>query len=65
MVTGVRSDENGLLANGRIVQRGGWPAVKVEPMIEKEKMVHCTLSTPTQIPDPIFLFFPQPGMRAK
>jgi predicted AlkP superfamily pyrophosphatase or phosphodiesterase len=40
MVTGVRSDEHGLLANGTIVQTGGWPPVKVEPMIEKEKMVH-------------------------
>ena len=43
MVTGVRSDEHGLLANGTIVQTGGWPPVKVEPMIDKEKMVH----TPT------------------
>jgi predicted AlkP superfamily pyrophosphatase or phosphodiesterase len=40
MVTGVRSDEHGLLANGTIVQTGGWPPVNVEPMIEKEKMVH-------------------------
>jgi predicted AlkP superfamily pyrophosphatase or phosphodiesterase len=40
MVTGVRADEHGLLANGTIVQTGGWPPVKVEPMIEKEKMVH-------------------------
>jgi predicted AlkP superfamily pyrophosphatase or phosphodiesterase len=40
MVTGVRSDEHGLLANGTIVPTGGWPPVKVEPMIEKEKMVH-------------------------
>jgi predicted AlkP superfamily pyrophosphatase or phosphodiesterase len=40
MVTGVRSDEHGLLANGTIVQTGGWPPVKVEPMIDKEKMVH-------------------------
>jgi Type I phosphodiesterase / nucleotide pyrophosphatase len=41
MVTGVRSDEHGLLANGTIVQTGGWPPVKVEPMIDKEKMVHA------------------------
>ena len=27
MVTGVRSDEHGLLANGTIVQTGGWPPV--------------------------------------
>ena len=40
MVTGVRADEHGLLANGTIVQTGGWLPVKVEPMIEKEKMVH-------------------------
>lgn len=40
MVTGVRSDEHGLLANGTIVQTGGWPPVKVEPLIDKEKMVH-------------------------
>ena len=40
MITGVRSDEHGLLANGTIVQTGGWPPVKVEPMIEKERMVH-------------------------
>ena len=40
MVTGVRSDEHGLFANGTIVQTGGWPPVKVDPMIEKEKMVH-------------------------
>jgi predicted AlkP superfamily pyrophosphatase or phosphodiesterase len=40
MVTGVRSDEHGLLANGTISQTGGWPPVKVEPMIDKEKMVH-------------------------
>jgi hypothetical protein len=40
MVTSVRSDEHGLLANGTIVQTGGWPPVKVEPMIDKEEMVH-------------------------
>ena len=40
MVTGVRADEHGLLANGTIVQTGGWPPVKVEAMIDKEKMVH-------------------------
>lgn len=40
MVTGVRSDEHGLLANGTIVPTGAWPPMKVEPMIEKEKMVH-------------------------
>ncbi len=40
MVTGVRSDETGLLANGTIVRTGGWPPVKVEPMLDKEQMVH-------------------------
>lgn len=39
MVTGVRSDEHGLLANGTIVRTGSWPPVKVDPMIDKEKMV--------------------------
>lgn len=41
MVTGVRADTHGLLANGTIVRTGAWPPVKVEPMIEKEKMVHA------------------------
>jgi predicted AlkP superfamily pyrophosphatase or phosphodiesterase len=40
MVTGLRSDQHGLLANGTIVQTGGWPPVKVEPMLDKEQMVH-------------------------
>ena len=40
MMTGVRSDRHGLLANGTIVRTGGWPPVKVEPMIDKEQMVH-------------------------
>jgi predicted AlkP superfamily pyrophosphatase or phosphodiesterase len=40
MVTGVRADQHGLLTNGTIVHTGGWPPVKVEPLIEKEKMVH-------------------------
>jgi len=41
MMTGARSDRNGLFANGTIVKTGAWPPVKVEPMIEKEKMVHA------------------------
>jgi hypothetical protein len=41
MVTGVRADEHGLLANGTIVRTGAWPPVKVDPMIAKEKMVHA------------------------
>ncbi len=41
MLTGVRSDQNGLFANGTIVRTGGWPPVKVDPMLDKEKMVHA------------------------
>ncbi len=41
MVTGVRADEHGLLANGTIVRTGSWPPVKVEPMIDMVKMVHA------------------------
>ncbi len=40
MVTGVRSDQHGLLANGTISRTGAWPPVKVDPMPDKEKMVH-------------------------
>lgn len=39
MVTGVRADQHGLLANGTIRRTGAWPPVKVEPMIVKEQMV--------------------------
>ncbi len=39
MITGVRADEHGLLANGSIQRTGTWPPVKVEPMIVKELMV--------------------------
>ena len=39
MITGVRADEHGLLANGTIRRTGTWPPVKVEPMIVKEQMV--------------------------
>ncbi|MGE5647478.1 MAG: alkaline phosphatase family protein [Acidobacteriota bacterium] len=41
MVTGVRADEHGLLTNGTITRTGSWPPVKVEPMLDKEKMVHA------------------------
>ena len=41
LVTGVRADEHGLLVNGSIVRAEGWPPVKVDPMIDKEKMVHA------------------------
>ena len=40
MLTGVSSDQHGLLANGTILRTGGWPPVKIEPMLDKEKMVH-------------------------
>jgi predicted AlkP superfamily pyrophosphatase or phosphodiesterase len=40
MVTGVRPDEHGLLVNGMLTATGTWPPVKVEPMIEKTRMVH-------------------------
>jgi predicted AlkP superfamily pyrophosphatase or phosphodiesterase len=41
LVTGVRADEHGLLVNGTLSATGTWPPVKVEPMIEKTKMVHA------------------------
>src|SRR5215471_11395789 len=40
MVTGVRPDEHGLLVNGSIVATNAWPPVKVDPMIDKTRMVH-------------------------
>jgi predicted AlkP superfamily pyrophosphatase or phosphodiesterase len=41
MVTGVRADEHGLLLNGTILRTNGWPPVRVDPMIDKEEMVHA------------------------
>jgi predicted AlkP superfamily pyrophosphatase or phosphodiesterase len=41
LITGVRADEHGLLVNGSLVPTGGWPPVKVDPKIDKEKMVHA------------------------
>ena len=41
MVTGVKADEHGLLVNGTIVATNAWPPVKVEPMIDKIRMVHA------------------------
>ena len=41
MVTGVNADEHGLLVNGTILRTGGWPPIKVNPYIDKEKMVHA------------------------
>ena len=40
MVTGVRADQHGLLANGTITRTGAWPPVKVDPLVAKIKMVH-------------------------
>jgi predicted AlkP superfamily pyrophosphatase or phosphodiesterase len=41
MVTGLHADEHGLLLNGTILRTNGWPPVRVDPMIDKEKMVHA------------------------
>lgn len=41
LVTGVTADQHGLLANGTITRTGGWPPVKVEPRIDKSKMVRA------------------------
>ena len=40
LVTGVRADQHGLLVNGAIIPTGAWPPVKIDPMVDKEKMVH-------------------------
>jgi predicted AlkP superfamily pyrophosphatase or phosphodiesterase len=40
LVTGVHADEHGLLVNGSIVPTGAWPPMKVDPMVDKVKMVH-------------------------
>jgi predicted AlkP superfamily pyrophosphatase or phosphodiesterase len=40
MVTGLTADQHGLLANGTIVRTGAWPPIKVDPRLDKEKMVH-------------------------
>jgi len=42
MVTGARSDQHGLLANGTIARTSNWPPVKVDEMFDKEKMVHVS-----------------------
>ena len=39
MVTGVGADVHGLLLNGAIVRTGTWPPVKVDPTVDKEKLV--------------------------
>lgn len=41
MVTGVRADEHGLLANGSIVRTGAWPPIKVDPMVSNLRMVRA------------------------
>ena len=40
LVTGVRADEHGLLVNGTIERTGAWPPVKINPKLDKTKMVH-------------------------
>lgn len=40
LVTGVRADEHGVLVNGSLVPTGAWPPMKVDPMVDKVKMVH-------------------------
>ncbi len=39
MITGVRADEHGLLANGTIKRTGSWPPIKVDPMVVQPQMV--------------------------
>src|ERR1035437_5327606 len=41
LLTGVRADEHGLLVNGSLVPTGTWPPIKVDPMVDKVKMVHA------------------------
>jgi predicted AlkP superfamily pyrophosphatase or phosphodiesterase len=41
MVTGVLPPEHGLFYNGTAVRTGGWPPVKIDFSIEKQKMVHA------------------------
>ncbi|HTS63427.1 MAG TPA: ectonucleotide pyrophosphatase/phosphodiesterase [Candidatus Acidoferrales bacterium] len=41
MVTGVKADEHGLLVNGTLTRTGAWPPVKIEPMLDKTRMVHA------------------------
>lgn len=40
MITGVEPAKHGVLANGSIVRTNAQPPIKVEPWIEKDKMVH-------------------------
>jgi predicted AlkP superfamily pyrophosphatase or phosphodiesterase len=41
LVTGVHPDEHGLLVNGALVPTDRWPPVKIEPMMDKARMVHA------------------------
>lgn len=41
MVTGVLPGEHGLFYNGALVRTGAWPPVKVDPNIDKDRMVHA------------------------
>jgi hypothetical protein len=38
---GVLSPEHGLFYNGTAIRTGGWPPVKIDYSIEKQKMVHA------------------------
>ncbi|MDQ6678049.1 MAG: alkaline phosphatase family protein [Acidobacteriota bacterium] len=40
MVTGVRADRHGLLFNGSAVRTGSIPMVKIDPFVDKIRMVH-------------------------
>jgi predicted AlkP superfamily phosphohydrolase/phosphomutase len=40
-MTGVHADQHGLLVNGTIMRTGGWPPIKVDPKVDKERMVHA------------------------
>jgi predicted AlkP superfamily pyrophosphatase or phosphodiesterase len=41
MVTGLLPGDHGLFYNGTLVRTGGWPPVKVDPNIDKDRMVHA------------------------
>jgi len=40
LVTGVKADEHGLLVNGTLVATNAWPPVRIDPMLDKVRMVH-------------------------
>ncbi len=41
IATGVDGSQNGVLVNGTITRTGAWPPVKIEPWIDRDKMVHA------------------------